>query len=231
LEEGIAAGIRAFVHVSSVKAVGERSEGRWTEETPARPADPYGISKLEAERMVRQISEAHGIHAPILRLPLVYGPGVKANVLRLFQAVDRGFPLPLAAVRNRRSLVAVQNVVAAIRAVLASPAIAAETFFVSDGEDLSTPELVVAVAAALNRPVRLFKVPPELLRGAGAVVEWISRVPSCPSGNVALDSLLESLSVDSGRIARVVGFRPSVSVQEGLAHTAAWYRTARSRPL
>ena len=225
LEESAAAGVRSFVFVSSVKAVGEASGSTtWTEATEPRPVDPYGVSKREAEILVRAFADEHGVHAPILRLPLVYGPGVGANMLALLRAVARGVPLPLGAVRNRRSLAYVGNVAAAVAAVLDTPESGTETFFVSDGEDLSTPELVRRVARALDRPARLVPVPPALFRAAGAAGDLLRRAVPVPVHSAVVDRLLGSLAVDSSRLARVTGRTPPFSVDEGLARTAAWYR-------
>jgi nucleoside-diphosphate-sugar epimerase len=217
-------GVRRFVYASSVKAVGERSGAPWTEEVEPAPVDPYGISKLEAERLVRARAVERGMHAPVLRFPLVYGPGVGANMLQLFRLVDRGVPLPLGAVRNRRSLAYVGNVAAAVQAVLATPAAAHETFFVADGPALSTPELVRAIAAALGRPARLVPVPPALLRVMGRAGDALG-VRAMSSDVV--QRLLDSLALDPSKLARVTGRRPPFTPARGLEATAAWYRNAR----
>ncbi|MBA3344995.1 MAG: NAD-dependent epimerase/dehydratase family protein [Gemmatimonadales bacterium] len=214
LEESLAAGVRKLVLLSSVKAVGEATAVAWNEETPPAPTDPYGISKLEAERLVHELTAHSALAACVLRLPLVYGPGVRANMLRLFQLVDRGVPLPLGRVHNRRSLAYVGNVVAAIEAVMASPAAAGHTFFVSDSRALSTPDLIRAIARALGRPARLLPVPEGFLRAARLV----------PAGRAAADRLLGSLVVDSSKLTRITGFSPPYDVERGLRLTARWYR-------
>ncbi len=209
MEIGIAAGVRDFVLASTVKVIGEGSTELWTEDTPAQPEDAYGASKLEAERLVRDLALRHGIHAPILRFPMVYGPGMKANILRLYRAVDRGIPLPLASIRNRRSFLFVGNLTAAVIATLRSEG-GNETFFVTDGQDLSVPELISGIARALNRPARLLPVPAALLRA----------LPS-----PAMRRLTGSLRADSSKLARLTGFHPPYSADAGLEMTAAWYRT------
>jgi nucleoside-diphosphate-sugar epimerase len=231
LEEAIAAGVRRFVFFSSVKAVGEGADRPWTEESPAHPTDPYGESKLEAERLVREVAGAAGLHAPVLRLPLVYGPGVNANMLSLFRLVDRGVPLPLRSLRNRRSLLYVGNLAAAVRAVLEAPAAGTETFFVSDGHDLSTPELVRAIAEALGRPARLLPVPAAVFRAAGRVGDLVGRARRVPLSSAAVDRLMGSLSVDTAKLRRMAGYVPPFSVPDGLRETARWYRaqTAEAR--
>lgn len=214
-EEAAAAGVRPFVLASTVKAVGEGNASAWTEETTPAPADPYGISKLEAEEVVRVAALRHGAGAAILRLPMVYGPGVKGNILRLFALVDRGTPLPFASVVNRRSLLYVGNAVAAVRAVLEHPPGGAETFFVSDGRDLSLPTLIRMIGDALGKRVRLFSVPPSLLRLVLPAAE--------------AERLIGSLTVDGSKLSRMTGYRRHHAVEEGLRATAEWYRTTKTR--
>lgn len=226
LREAITAGVRDFVFASSVKAVGERSEAPWDESTPAVPLDAYGRTKLEAEAIVRSLAEEQGLHAPILRLPLVYGPGMKGNALRLFRLVDRGFPLPLGSVRNRRSLLFSGNLAAALLATLESPS-GSGTFFVSDAERPSTPELVTAIARAFGRPARLLPVPVGLLRAAGRGGDLLARALPFPLTTEAVDRLVESLEVDTGRLTRCTGFTPPYALADGLRLTADWYT---SRP-
>jgi nucleoside-diphosphate-sugar epimerase len=214
-EEAAAAGVRQLVLASTVKAVGEVNSVVWTDSTPPAPRDPYGISKLEAERLVFEVAERHGSRAAILRFPLVYGPGVKGNILRLFALVDRGLPLPFGAVSNRRSLLYVGNLVAAVRSVLEAPLGGAETFFVSDGRDLSLPSLLQLIGEALGKPARLMRVPPKLLRLL------------LPSGES--QRLIGSLTVDASRLSRITGYHAPHSVEEGLRATADWYRATRAR--
>jgi UDP-N-acetyl-alpha-D-quinovosamine dehydrogenase len=225
LEASVATGVRDFVFVSTVKVMGETSDEPWTESTPPAPADAYGATKLEAERLVREVASRHGLHAPILRPPMVYGPGMRANALRLFQAIDRGLPLPLGGIRNRRSLLYVGNMTAALRATLTTEA-GNDTFFVSDSQNISTSELVTAVARALGRPSRLVTVPVFLLRAAGLVGDLLARVRPIPVTSAAIDRLVGSLAVDSSKLARATGYSPPFSVAEGLRITADWYRTA-----
>jgi nucleoside-diphosphate-sugar epimerase len=224
LEGAAAAGVRRFVFVSSVKAIGEGDERIWDEDTPPSPSDPYGVSKLEAEELIRALAPARGLETTILRIPLVYGPGMRANMLRLFQLVDRGIPLPFGAITNRRSLVYVGNVVAAIAIALESPAAGGETFFVSDGEDVSTGELVRKIAAALGRSPRLIGVPPKLFELAGRWGDAVPRPVPWPVRSPQIRRLLGSLAIDPGKLARTTGFVAPYRLDEGLARTAAWYR-------
>lgn len=169
------------------------------------------------------------MHAPVLRLPLIYGPGMTANALRLFEGVDRGTPAPLGSVRNRRSFLFVGNLTAALTAVLTHED-GDDVFFVSDGQDLSTPELIRAVARALNRPARLLPLPVGLLRGAGRIGDLAARVAQFPLTTAAVDRLVGSLAVDISKIRRQAEYSPPHSVEEGLRVTAEWYRSRTKAP-
>jgi len=223
-EEAAAAGVASFVYMSSVKAVAATSDAPLTEDTPPAPSDPYGVSKLEAEAVVREIASAHGMQASVLRLPLAYGPGVRANMLRLFRSVDRGAPLPLGGIRNRRSLLYAGNLAAAVAAVLRLRRPGAETFFVSDGEDVSTPELVRLIAIALARPARLVPFPAGPARALAILGDAVSAFVPVPFGSAALQRLTGSLQVDISKIRSIAGYVPRFTVAEGIAETAAWYR-------
>ena len=229
LEEATATGITRFLFMSSVKAMGESNDEPWTEETPPRPIDPYGISKLEAEIVVSDMAMQAGIHAIILRLPLAYGPGMRANMLRLFRIVDRGVPLPFGAVRNRRSLIYCGNVVAAIETALASKQAANELFLVNDGRDLSTSELIRAVTQGLGRPTRLLPVPPRVFRSLGRIGDRLSRFGPVPLTTATVERLVGSLTVDSSKFRNLTGFRPPHTVTAGLQKTAQWYRARKSK--
>lgn len=209
------AGVRRLVFVSSVKVHGERNAGRpWTENDRPAPEDLYARSKWEAEQALDVLARTTGLEVTVLRPPLVYGPGVKANFLRLLRTVDRGLPIPLGAIRNRRSLVYVGNLADAIAACLAHPAAANRTFLVADGEDVSTPELVRRVADALERPARLVNVPLRLLRLGATLL----------GRRADFERLAGDLAVDSGAIRRDLGWQPPYSMRAGLEETARWYR-------
>jgi nucleoside-diphosphate-sugar epimerase len=151
----------------------------------------------------------------ILRPPLVYGPGVKANFLRLMKLVNRGVPLPLKSIENRRSLLYVGNLASAIMTCIDHPGAAGKVFLVSDGEDVSTPELFSWIASALGRSVYLLPFPPLLLRMAGRLTGSLS----------ALEPLLDSLTVDSSKIRRVLNWRPPYTISEGFRDTASWFKS------
>ena len=217
------AGVGRFLLASSVKAVGEETEIPWTEHTVPAPVDPYGRSKLEAEQLTRAHDRPGAMRTTILRLPLVYGPGAGANVRRLIKLVESGFPLPLASVRNRRSMAFVGNVVAAINAVLRSPGTAGETLYVSDGEDLSTPQLIRLIAASLGRPARLVRAPVGFLELAGRMADRFG----IPVGSQEVRRLTRSLVVDASRLGRLAGFHPPFSAAEGWRLGVAAYLAER----
>lgn len=208
------AGVSRFAFVSTIKVNGEGRDTPYTESDLASPQDPYAISKWEAEQGLRDIAARTGMEVVILRPPLVYGPGVGGNFLQLMRVVDKGWPLPLGTVDNRRSLIYLGNLVDAIIVCLAHPVAANKTFLLSDDEDVSTPELVRRLAAALHRPARLIPVPPALLRIAGAL-----------SGKLdAIARLLGSLTINGSANWSKLSWSPPISMEMGLAETAAWYR-------
>ena len=221
--------VRRVLLVSSVKAVGEANTEAWTEETEPHPLDAYGISKLESEQLALAHSRDGGPEVTVLRLPLVYGPGVQANALRLLELVDRGVPLPFGRVRNQRSLLYVGNAVAAVHAVIEAPVDAGDIFFVSDGVDLSTADLVRVIAAALGRPARLLPVPEWMLRLAGQGGDWLARLGTFPLTTSAIDRLLSSLTVDTSRLRDRTGFVPPFTPDQGWADTVEWYQRVRGR--
>lgn len=224
LEEAGEQGIGLFVLTSSVKAVGERSAVPWTEATVPAPVDPYGRSKLEAEKAVEEASGRVGFPSAILRLPLVYGTGVRANFLKLFRAVDRGLPLPFGAITNARSVVYSGNVAAAISGLCAQRPSGSELFMVSDGLPVSTPELVRKIATALGRPSRLVPVPAAMFELAGRIGDAVDRVVSSPWTSAHVQRLLGSLAIDSSKLVDWVDGWPPFSTDEGLQRTARWFR-------
>lgn len=218
--QAAAVGVRRFVFVSTVKVNGEGENRAYRESDPPQPTDPYAISKWEAEQGLRQIAATSGMQVVIVRPPLVYGPGVKANFLAMMRWVSRGLPLPLGAIDNRRSLVALDNLVDFLLTCCTHPAAANETFLVSDGDDLSTSELLRRMAAALGRPARLLPVPGALLTAAASLLG---------KGKVAR-RLCGSLCVDSAKARRVLQWSPPITVDEGLRRTAADFLSSARRP-
>ncbi len=205
-------GVRRLIFISSVKVNGEVTfpGSPFCEHDEPAPADPYAISKLEAEQKLRQLEKETGLEVVIIRPPLVYGPGVKANFLRLMGAVQKGLPLPLGLVRNKRSLVAIENLVDLILTCIDHPAAAGKTFLVSDGQDLSTPELIRKLAYFIGRSARLLPVPATLLRLGGYM---IGKGPD-------VDRLIGSLQVDISHTCETLGWRPPMSVDTALCETA-----------
>lgn len=215
--QAAAVGVRRFVFLSSIKVNGESTKvGQpFTADDVPAPEDPYGRSKHEAEQMLRQIAVETGMEVVIIRPPLVYGPGVKANFESMMRWLDCGVLLPFAAVtNNRRSLIALDNLVDLIVTCLNHPAAANQTFLVSDGEDLSTADLVKRTSAALRRPVRLFYVPPALLKIGTAIVNKPG----------IYQRLCGSLQVDMAKTRQLLGWTPPLSVDEGLRRAAEGFR-------
>ena len=212
--EATSAGVRRMVFLSSVKVNGETTHRPFSEQDAPHPTDAYGISKWEAEQAFKEVAQEKGIEWVILRPPLVYGPGVRANFLKLMRAVDRGVPLPVGALQNQRSLLYLGNLIDAIQVSLSHPNAANQVFLLSDGEDISTPDLVRRLAAALHVRPRLLPAPPQLVRLAGWVMGRLA----------STERLTRSLQVDSSRIRAELGWVPPFSLDQGLVETANWYR-------
>ena len=208
--QAASAGVRRFVFLSSVKVNGEGSPHAYRETDTPAPEDAYAVSKWEAEQGLWDISAETGMQIVILRIPLVYGPGVGANFLQLFQTVNKGWPLPLGGIHNRRSLLYVGNLVDAIVVALQHADAANKLFLLSDGQDVSTSQLVELIAKALNKPPRLFAAPQGLLR----------LVASLMGKSSAVDRLFGSLYLDSTKIQQELHWKPPFSLQEGLNETA-----------
>ncbi len=211
------AGAQRFVFVSSIKVNGEKTESGQAYRYDDRPApqDPYGISKREAEDGLRAIAAATGLEVVVVRPPLVYGPSVKANFAALMRAVRRGLPLPLGSITdNRRSFVALDNLVDLLVTCLDHPAAANQTFLVSDGEDLSTTELLHRLGRAMNRPPRLIPVPTALLYVGAALLGRRDQA----------QRLLGNLQIDIDHTRTTLGWMPPVSVDEGLRRAAEGFR-------
>lgn len=210
-EQAAKAGVRRFVYISSIKVNGERTESNTPfhdEDIPA-PEDAYGISKLEAEQGLTKLAQETGMEVVIIRPPLVYGPGVKGNFASMVRWVRKGIPLPLGAVHNKRSLVALENLVDFI-ALCAdperSPRAANEVFLISDGEDVSTTELLRKVGNAYNVAPRLLLIP----------VFWIQIAARLLGKHAVADRLLGSLVVDDSKAQDLLGWKPVVSMDEQL---------------
>lgn len=209
-------GVKRFIFISSIKVNGEgtpRNKTFKATDLPA-PIDAYGISKREAEDAIRQVCEETGMELVVIRPPLVYGPGVKANFLSMVRWLDRGIPLPLGAIDNSRSLVAIGNLTDLVLTCIDHPAAAGEIFLVSDGEDLSTTQLLRRTALALGKSARLVPVPAGLLQAAASMVG---------KSGIA-ERLCGNLQVDIQRTCELLGWRPPINTEKALRQTVEHYR-------
>jgi len=207
--QAAAAGVKRFVFVSSIKVNGEQTplnQPFFADDQPA-PEDAYGLSKFEAEQALWQVAKDTTMQVVIIRPPLVYGPNVKGNFASMNKLVAKGFPLPLGAVHNKRSLVALDNLVDLIVTCLAHPAAANQVFLAGDGEDLSTSDLLRGVAQAMGKPARLLPIPAGLLQLGATML-----------GKKAMaQRLLGSLQVDISKNRELLGWQPPLTVAQGLA--------------
>ena len=219
-EEAAKRHVKRLVFISTVKVHGEDTapDAPYTEASPTQPSDPYGISKYEAEAGLRKIAAHSGMEVTIVRPCLVYGPGVRGNILRLLQLADAALPLPLKGVRNVRSLLGLANFADFLHHVLAHPRAANETFLLSDGEDLSTSTLFSLLARGMGRPERQFAFPEGIVRGMLGV---------CGMGGV-YRRLWGSLAVDSGKARRLLAWTPPAPPATGLRETAEWYASRKA---
>lgn len=202
------AGIKRFIFISSISVSGSSTpiDNPFIADMPPYPQDITGISKLEAEQGLQKLAQETGMEVVIIRPPLVYGLGVKGNFASMIKLIEKGLPLPLGAIRNKRSLVAVDNLVDLIITCIDHPAAANQIFLAGDGYDLSTTELLRGVAEAMGKPARLVPVPAGVLKLAATAL-----------GKKAMaDRLLSSLQVDISKAQQLLGWQPPVSVEEGL---------------
>ena len=215
-QAAVKSGVKRLIFISSIKVNGEgtRLGHPYTPEDKPVPADPYGVSKLEAEIALRHLAKETTLEVVIIRPPLIYGPGVKANFKSMLSIVNKGLPLPLGAIHNKRSLIALDNLIDFIICCINHPAAANETFLVSDGEDVSTPELLKQVAKALNKKLFLIPVPTALLKGFASVV-----------GKKAFaQRLCESLQVDISKSYTLLSWTPAFKLDEALLKTAIYHK-------
>lgn len=218
-EQAAAAGVRRFVFVSTAKVLGERSSQPLGEANALFPADPYARSKQDAEQALTALAVTATMQTTVVRPPLVYGPGVRANFFRLLQLAELGarVPLPLGSVENARSLIFVENLADALLTCATHSDAFGGTYQVSDGEDVSTTDLLLRLGKGLGRSVRLFRMPTSVLRGLGVAIRRSDEVRR----------LIESFTVDSSRIRRELGWTPPFSLDQGLRATCDWYLNVR----
>lgn len=227
------AGVRRFIYLSSIKVNGEetgrRSDGSglhekkvnncFSENDIPNPQNPYAVSKAEAEQALLKITAETGMDLVIIRPPLVYGPGVKANFMKMMHWLCMGVPLPLGAIDNKRSLLALDNLVDLIFTCIENPAAANQTFLAGDGENISTTELLHRMGNALGKPARLVPVPHRLLEFG---LKMLGK-------DDMAKRLCGSLQIDISKARGVLGWNPPVSVDEGLTRTAEWYKGRAER--
>ncbi|MBW9055411.1 UDP-glucose 4-epimerase family protein [Rhizobium mesosinicum] len=205
-EQAAGAGVKRFVFISTIKVNGEENDRPFRHDDQPKPLDPYGISKLESEIGLREISARTGMDVVIIRPPLVYGPGARGNFALLVGLVRKKLPLPFASLKNRRTLVAVQNLIDLIITSMQHPAAAGETFLAGDGEDLSTPGLIEGIAAGLGIKPKLLPFPPSLMQVAARII----------GKEAVYQRLCGSLQVDISHARDVLGWEPIVTSREGL---------------
>lgn len=212
--QAAAAGVIRFVFVSSIKANGEFTEGKaFVETDKSNPQDPYAISKWEAEKALRVIEKETGMQVVIVRPPLVYGAGVKANFASLLNVVNKKLPLPLASINAKRSLIYVDNLADAIIVCAIHPKAAGQTYLVSDGEDVSISQLIKKIAHALDKPSYLLTFPVSIM---GFFASLLGKRSS-------IDRLTQSLIIDSSKIRQQLDWKPPFNMDQGLKITADWY--------
>lgn len=208
------AGVKRLVFLSSIKVNGEATSLRpYTEEDVPQPQNAYAISKWEAEQALWRVSLETGLQVVVVRTPLVYGPGVKGNFLRLLEWVSKGIPLPFAAVENRRSMIYLCNLVDAMIACAEHPMAANKTYLVSDEEDVSLPDLIRIIASVMGKPSRLWRCPGSVLRGAAVLL----------GKSAEANRLLDSLQVDCTLIRKELGWAPPGSMNDSIQQTIDWY--------
>ena len=211
----VTSGVKRFVYVSSIKVNGEETLGgkSYAERDMPMPQDAYGVSKWEAEQVLHRVAEETGLEVVIVRPPLVYGAGVKGNFAQLLSVLMRGIPLPLASIRNQRDLIYVGNLVDALIACATHPAAVGQTYLVSDGEGVSTPDLIRNLAQALGKFNLVFPFPIYVMRFCAGLF----------GKSAAVDRLTQSLQIDSSKIRKELSWKPPCTMQQGLQATADWY--------
>jgi nucleoside-diphosphate-sugar epimerase len=225
--QAAASGVKRFVYLSTVKVHGECTSSTIQPSAPPYfhegilplPEDPYGMSKYHAEIGLRQIEKDSGMDVVILRPPLIYGPGVRANFLRLMQLVDSGFPLPFGSIKNKRSMLYVGNLVSAIYEATRHPNAAGHTFLVSDGTDVSTSDLIREMARHLGKRARLIPIPGR----------WLMALGRALGKREAMERILGSLVVDSTHLQKQLNWKPPFTFEEGIKKSIDWHLEQKKR--
>lgn len=217
--QAVKAGVSRLIFVSTIKVHGEQTNKIYSASDDVNPSDSYALSKWQAEQGLQEIRDNNGLEIVIIRPPLVYGPKVKGNFLRLIKLVNKGFPIPLANVKNKRSMVGIDNLCDLTKTVLLHEKADGEVFLVSDGQDLSTPELVQYLAGCLKKPARLFSIP----------VSWLYFVAGLLRKKPELERLCGSLQVDIEKNREMLGWQPPYTVEEGIRKTVTDYLERNKR--
>jgi nucleoside-diphosphate-sugar epimerase len=211
----VGVGIKRIVFMSSVGVNGERTDIKpFTEDDAPSPKTPYAISKWEAEKVLIEITRNNGLEYTIIRSPLVYGPRVPGNFFRLLNVIDKKIPLPFAKIDSMRSFIGLGNLVDVIKLCISHPNAANQSFLVSDGEDISTTELIVRLSEGLDKRPRLFHLPYKYVRGCLKLVGKADMA----------DKLYSSLQVNTEKMRTVLGWQPSCTLNNGLQEMALWYK-------
>jgi nucleoside-diphosphate-sugar epimerase len=210
-EQAVLAGVKRFIFLSSVKVNGESTGNSddpkiFTNDDTPNPQDNYAISKFEAEKALWEIASKTNLEVVIVRLPLVYGKSVKGNLKSLIKLINYKIPLPFADIKNKRSLIGIDNLVDVLVRCIEHPNAAGKTFLVSDGEDLSTSELINLIASGMNRSIILFRLPRALLKFFGFILMRQGQI----------DRLIGSLQIDNSYVRKILNWTPPVSVEEGI---------------
>jgi nucleoside-diphosphate-sugar epimerase len=212
-------GVNRFIFVSSIKVNGDK-----TDEIPfssldvPQPKGPYAVSKAEAEIELQEIARKNKFDLVIVRPPLVYGPGVGGNFLRLLKSISKGVPLPLGSIKNDRSMVSITNLCSFIALCIRHPGVCGKTFLVSDNASLSTPNLIKLLASGMGCKSRIFPFPIIALKVIGKLIRKENTI----------DRLVNSLTIDTGDIVGSLGWKPPQTVEDGILEVAQWYRTTSS---
>ncbi len=207
-------GIRRFIFMSTIKVNGEGGTDPYNENDTPNPKDPYSMSKWEAEIKLTEISSQTGMEIVIIRAPLVYGPGVKANFLKLLKAVDKGIPMPFAGMNNCRSMIYLYNLADLIIKSMTDPKAAGKTYLASDCEDVSTADLIRNISKVMGRNSRLFYLPLSVLKLLGNITGHADEI----------DRLTGSLTVDASLVKSELNWTPPFTLIQGLKETAEWYK-------
>lgn len=214
-------GVKRFVFLSSIKVNGEFTMpgAPFEAEVQSPPQDPYGLSKWEAEQALQEVAQEEGLEVCVLRPPLVYGAGVKANFLNLIKLADKALPVPFGRLSNRRSLIFVGNLVDGLSQCAFHPRAAGQTYLISDGQDLSVADMFAELARQLGRPCRTFVCPVWVLKLLGRLT----------GKSAAIDRLTQDLQLDSTSICQDLNWSPPIEVAQAFGETVNWYKGCSSR--